>query len=210
MIISDWSLFDEQYVCLNRGSRSSLIRLSSIIGESLRECIGDSSMNSRQLVNIHRMDWRMSTQLSSIICRESGVEVSVSSSIPRNPGIRNILWVSLFRNSGTVVPGAWNPSEFSVPRNLRTRISAGSPFPETGAREPVVNCSKIKDRLCPDICVSKNTRKRFFRRVPGSLTNGTLRNGNHDTSSPVCEIPIGELPTSLSVIRKVEVARRKF
>ncbi len=73
MIISHWSLFDEQYVGLNRGSCSSPIRLSLIIDESPRECIADSSLNFRQLVNIHRMDWRKSTQLSSIICRESGV-----------------------------------------------------------------------------------------------------------------------------------------
>jgi hypothetical protein len=84
----------------------------------------------------------------------------------------------------------------------------GSPFSET--QEPVVTCSKIEDRLYPDICVSKNRQKRFFRQAVGSLRNGTLRNGNPDTSSPVCDIPIGELPTSLSVIRKVEVARRKF
>ncbi len=47
----------------------------------------------------------------------------------------------------------------------------GSPF--LGTRKPVVTCSKIEDRLYPDICVSKNTQKRFFRQVPGSLRNGT-------------------------------------
>ncbi len=44
-----------------------------IVGENPRESIGGSSLNFCELVNIHRMDWRKSTQLSSIICRESGV-----------------------------------------------------------------------------------------------------------------------------------------
>ncbi len=99
-----------------------------------------------------------------------------------------------------------------VLEDLGLEIRADFPFLETrmgssfsGTRKPVVTCSKIEDRLYPDICVSKNTQKRFFRRVPDFV-----RNGNPDTSSPVCDIPIGELPTSLSVIRKVEVARRKF
>jgi hypothetical protein len=153
MIISHWPLFDEQYACLNRSSRSSPIRLSPNIGESWRECIDDSSLNFRQLVNIHRMNWWKSPQLSSIICQDFGVGVSVSDSVPRNsePG-----WF----------PRSWEPN------NLKSNV--GFEFLFLGTREPLVTCSKIEDRLYPDICVSKNTQKWFFRKVADSLRNGTL------------------------------------
>ncbi len=32
----------------------------------------------------------------------------------------------------------------------------------------------MKDRFYPDTSVPENAQKRFFRRVPGSLENGTL------------------------------------
>ena len=50
--------------------------------------------------------------------------------------------------------------------------------------ESIVARYKMKDKLYPDTSVPEYSQKRFFRRVPGSLGNGTRRNGNPDT--PTC------------------------
>ncbi len=112
MIISHWSFFDEQYVRLNRGSGSSLIRLSPIIGEGPRECIADSSLNFRQLF------------VENLV-----YGVSVSSSVPRDPKLGGF---PVPENPGTREPeiycgfrvlflGIRNPDGFPVLRNARTR-----------------------------------------------------------------------------------------
>jgi hypothetical protein len=80
--------------------------------------------------------------------------------IPKNLGTRNLLWVPLFRNSGTGEPRTWNPSGFPVPRNPRTQEPrARCRFPFSRTWKPLVTCSQIEDRLYPDSCVSKNTEK---------------------------------------------------
>jgi hypothetical protein len=93
--------------------------------------------------------------------------------IPRNP---EPSWVPRFRNPGFRKSRTRNPSGFTVPRNPGTRHSAGSPFLGN-----VVACYKKKGKLYPDTSVAENAQKRFFRRLPGSLENGTRRNGNPDT-----------------------------
>jgi hypothetical protein len=65
---------------------------------------------------------------------------------------------------------------FQVPRN---RIHTGFPF--SGIRKPVLACYKIKDKLYPNISVSKNAQNRFVREVQGFLENVTRRNRNPDT-----------------------------
>jgi len=54
----------------------------------------------------------------------------------------------------------------------------------SGIRELAVACYKMKDKLYPDTNGSKNAPKRFFKRVLGSLENGTRRNGNDSISKP--------------------------
>ncbi len=66
-----------------------------------------------------------------------------------------------------------------VSENLVSEIRADSPF--LGTQKSEVACHKMKDKLYPDTSVSENAQKRFFRRVPDSLENGTRRSGNPDT-----------------------------
>ncbi len=70
--------------------------------------------------------------------------VSVPSSVPRDPKPGRVSRSGELENLKSTLGFGF----------LFLGIQMGSPFSEK--REPVVTCSKIEDRLYPDICVSKN------------------------------------------------------
>jgi hypothetical protein len=72
--------------------------------------------------------------------------------------------------------------------------------PSSGTREPVVTCSKMEAKLYPDTNVSENAQKKNFRRVPGSLGNVILRNGNPDT--PIVDYQRNPRKKQLELMKK--------